>query len=251
MARPDEPLLLGVRHHGPGSARAVRAVLDAYEPPAVLIEGPPEADALAPLVCEEGMRPPVALLAHVAGSRRARPSGRWPSSPRSGWLSAGRWSAGFRSASSISRRLMCWPGRSPAVAGHRRTAAPGAAGHRAVRPARRPRAAPGARAGRAGRTTVVRMATARAATGPRVVQAVPVLRVLRVLRGYPAGRDPAVPVPPVGTVLPVARGSPRFRAVRRGRRVRTAPGLPPVLRARPVPPPRPVRPRAPGRRLTR
>ncbi|MFI1952154.1 DUF5682 family protein [Streptomyces xinghaiensis] len=67
MARPDEPLLLGVRHHGPGSARAVRAVLDAYEPPAVLIEGPPEADALAPLVCEEGMRPPVALLAHVAG----------------------------------------------------------------------------------------------------------------------------------------------------------------------------------------
>ncbi|WP_095756968.1 DUF5682 family protein [Streptomyces xinghaiensis] len=67
MARPDEPLLLGVRHHGPGSARAVRAVLDACEPPAVLIEGPPEADALAPLVCEEGMRPPVALLAHVAG----------------------------------------------------------------------------------------------------------------------------------------------------------------------------------------
>ncbi|MBQ0986070.1 hypothetical protein KBZ10_16400 [Streptomyces sp. F63] len=67
MARPDEPLLLGVRHHGPGSARAVRAVLDAYAPPAVLIEGPPEADGLAPLVCEEGMRPPVALLAHVAG----------------------------------------------------------------------------------------------------------------------------------------------------------------------------------------
>ncbi|WP_051722441.1 DUF5682 family protein [Streptomyces albus] len=67
MARPDEPLLLGVRHHGPGSARAVRAVLDACEPSAVLIEGPPEADGLAPLVCEEGMRPPVALLAHVAG----------------------------------------------------------------------------------------------------------------------------------------------------------------------------------------
>ncbi|MYZ09472.1 hypothetical protein GT028_19155, partial [Streptomyces sp. SID2999] len=40
------PLLLGVRHHGPGSARAVRAALDAAAPGVVLIEGPPEADAL-------------------------------------------------------------------------------------------------------------------------------------------------------------------------------------------------------------
>lgn len=36
------PLLLGVRHHGPGSARAVRAALEAARPSAVLIEGPPE-----------------------------------------------------------------------------------------------------------------------------------------------------------------------------------------------------------------
>ncbi|HEY5834350.1 hypothetical protein, partial [Streptomyces sp.] len=42
-------VLLGVRHHGPGSARAVRAALDAYRPQAVLIEGPPEADALTAL----------------------------------------------------------------------------------------------------------------------------------------------------------------------------------------------------------
>ncbi|WP_442816526.1 DUF5682 family protein [Streptomyces sp. NBC_01304] len=34
-------------------------------PRVVLIEGPPEADALTALVAEEGMRPPVALLAHV------------------------------------------------------------------------------------------------------------------------------------------------------------------------------------------
>ncbi|MBO8195204.1 hypothetical protein ITI46_26650 [Streptomyces oryzae] len=59
------PLLMGVRHHGPGSARAVGAVLEAYEPRVVLIEGPPEGDAVAELAGEEGMVPPVALLAHA------------------------------------------------------------------------------------------------------------------------------------------------------------------------------------------
>ncbi|MEU9285899.1 DUF5682 family protein [Streptomyces sp. NPDC048275] len=59
------PLLLGVRHHGPGSARAVRAALEAAAPRIVLIEGPPEADALIPLAAHQDMRPPVALLAHV------------------------------------------------------------------------------------------------------------------------------------------------------------------------------------------
>ncbi|KOG34086.1 DUF5682 family protein [Streptomyces resistomycificus] len=59
------PLLLGVRHHGPGSARAVRAALDAARPRVVLIEGPPEADVLIPLAADEDMRPPVALLAHA------------------------------------------------------------------------------------------------------------------------------------------------------------------------------------------
>ncbi|MFF4837682.1 DUF5682 family protein [Streptomyces sp. NPDC001315] len=63
-ARPG-PLLLGVRHHGPGSARAVRAALEAARPGVVLIEGPPEADALIPLAADEDMRPPVALLAHA------------------------------------------------------------------------------------------------------------------------------------------------------------------------------------------
>ncbi|MFI8201833.1 DUF5682 family protein [Streptomyces sp. NPDC085937] len=59
------PLLLGVRHHGPGSARAVRAALDGVRPRVVLIEGPPEADPLIPPAAEEDMRPPVALLAHA------------------------------------------------------------------------------------------------------------------------------------------------------------------------------------------
>ncbi|MEU4109020.1 DUF5682 family protein [Streptomyces sp. NPDC027717] len=59
------PLLLGVRHHGPGSARAVRAALDAAAPAVVLIEGPPEADPLIPLAADPALRPPVALLAHA------------------------------------------------------------------------------------------------------------------------------------------------------------------------------------------
>ncbi|MFB0616819.1 DUF5682 family protein [Streptomyces sp. AGS-58] len=59
------PLLLGVRHHGPGSARAVRTALDAARPDVVLIEGPPEADTLIPLAADPGLRPPVALLAHA------------------------------------------------------------------------------------------------------------------------------------------------------------------------------------------
>ncbi|MGW6397043.1 DUF5682 family protein [Streptomyces sp. NPDC055134] len=63
--RGQGPLLLGVRHHGPGSARAVRAALDAAGPSVVLVEGPPEADALVALAADEGMVPPVALLAHV------------------------------------------------------------------------------------------------------------------------------------------------------------------------------------------
>ncbi|MFF0623124.1 DUF5682 family protein [Streptomyces sp. NPDC004296] len=59
------PVLLGVRHHGPGSARAVRAALEQCTPRAVLIEGPAEADDLVPLAAHPEMRPPVALLAHA------------------------------------------------------------------------------------------------------------------------------------------------------------------------------------------
>ncbi|MFF3420161.1 DUF5682 family protein [Streptomyces sp. NPDC002698] len=65
IVRGPGPSLLGVRHHGPGSARAVRAALEAAAPRVVLIEGPPEADALVPLAADKDMRPPVALLAHV------------------------------------------------------------------------------------------------------------------------------------------------------------------------------------------
>ena len=56
--------VLGVRHHGPGSARAVTAALDDLQPDRVLIEGPPEADALVSLVADPDLIPPVALLAY-------------------------------------------------------------------------------------------------------------------------------------------------------------------------------------------
>ncbi|MER8184038.1 DUF5682 family protein [Kitasatospora sp. NPDC094015] len=61
----DGPTLLGIRHHGPGSARAVAAALAQLRPDAVLIEGPPEADPLVALAAEKDLVPPVALLAHV------------------------------------------------------------------------------------------------------------------------------------------------------------------------------------------
>ncbi len=54
--------ILGIRHHGPGSARAVRAALAEIKPDAVLIEGPPEGDTLTGLV--GALEPPVALLAY-------------------------------------------------------------------------------------------------------------------------------------------------------------------------------------------
>ncbi|AWI88295.1 hypothetical protein C0214_08535 [Methylobacterium sp. DM1] len=56
--------LFGIRHHGPGSARSLRAALEAFTPDCLLIEGPPDADALIPLAAREGMAPPVALLVY-------------------------------------------------------------------------------------------------------------------------------------------------------------------------------------------
>lgn len=64
--------VLGIRHHGPGSARLVRAALGELMPTAVLIEGPPELDAVAPLAREYSMKPPVAGLVYaVEEPRRA------------------------------------------------------------------------------------------------------------------------------------------------------------------------------------
>ena len=61
----DRIHLFGIRHHGPGSAASLVAALDALQPQAVLIEGPPEGDALISYAAAPNMRPPVALLAYA------------------------------------------------------------------------------------------------------------------------------------------------------------------------------------------
>jgi Family of unknown function (DUF5682) len=59
--------VFGIRHHGPGSARSLRAALARLRPDIVLVEGPPEADGLLELAADDQMQPPVALLGYVAG----------------------------------------------------------------------------------------------------------------------------------------------------------------------------------------
>jgi Family of unknown function (DUF5682) len=63
-------VVLGVRHHGPGSARSVVAELDRVKPEVVLIEGPADAGEMLALAADPGMVPPVALLAYAPDSPR-------------------------------------------------------------------------------------------------------------------------------------------------------------------------------------
>ncbi len=68
VGHPSERVrVFGIRHHGPGSARALVRALDDLKPDIVLIEGPPEADAIVDLAGDPGMTPPVALLAYAPG----------------------------------------------------------------------------------------------------------------------------------------------------------------------------------------
>ena len=57
--------IFGVRHHGPGCARSLRGALESLEPDIVLVEGPPDAQDILPLLTSQGMRPPVAMLIYV------------------------------------------------------------------------------------------------------------------------------------------------------------------------------------------
>ena len=66
----SETRLFGIRHHGPGSARSLERALAGFRPDAVLIEGPPDADALLPLAAHAGLEPPVALLVYVPDQAR-------------------------------------------------------------------------------------------------------------------------------------------------------------------------------------
>lgn len=57
-------LVLGIRHHGPGSTRSMIKALEAYQPDIILIEGPPDADGLIEYVRNPKLEPPVALLVY-------------------------------------------------------------------------------------------------------------------------------------------------------------------------------------------
>ena len=76
----------GLRARGAGRARACA------RPRPCSIEGPPEADALVALAADEGMRPPVALLAHVVDEPGR--SAFWPLAEFSPEWVAIRWALG-------------------------------------------------------------------------------------------------------------------------------------------------------------
>lgn len=56
--------VLGIRHHGPGSARNVKAFLEEIKPDIVLVEGPPEGDAILEYATHKDLKPPVAMLCY-------------------------------------------------------------------------------------------------------------------------------------------------------------------------------------------
>jgi hypothetical protein len=64
MASTSQLKIYGIRHHGPGSAKSLIKSLEAWQPDALLIEGPPDADNMIRHVGNEGMKPPVALLVY-------------------------------------------------------------------------------------------------------------------------------------------------------------------------------------------
>ena len=91
-AAPAPPVrVLGVRHHGPGSARALAAALEDYRPDCVLVEGPADADDLLTWVGAPGMEPPVALLAWKADEPSV--ASFWPLAVFSPEWQALRWAA--------------------------------------------------------------------------------------------------------------------------------------------------------------
>lgn len=56
--------ILGIRHHGPGSAKNVKAFLEQVKPDIVLVEGPPDADGILQWADKKALKPPVAILCY-------------------------------------------------------------------------------------------------------------------------------------------------------------------------------------------
>jgi len=87
----DRIAVLGIRHHGPGSARSVLAELDRLQPAMVLIEGPADAAPVLPVAADPGLVPPVALLAYAPDAPRV--SAFWPYAVFSPEWQALQWAA--------------------------------------------------------------------------------------------------------------------------------------------------------------
>lgn len=60
----SEIRVFGIRHHGPGSSKSLLAALEQFSPDIILIEGPPEADAVLEMVGHKEIEAPVALLVY-------------------------------------------------------------------------------------------------------------------------------------------------------------------------------------------
>lgn len=61
----DSVHFFGIRHHGPGCARSLLQALEQLQPDCLLVEGPPEGEALLPMLQSADLRPPVAMLVYM------------------------------------------------------------------------------------------------------------------------------------------------------------------------------------------
>jgi len=64
--------ILGIRHHGPGSARSVCNALASIQPDCILIEGPPDANTIIAQLQHADFKPPVALLLNTPIQKEVR-----------------------------------------------------------------------------------------------------------------------------------------------------------------------------------
>jgi len=62
--------VFGIRHHGPGSAWSLRTALEGLRPDVILVEGPPDAAGVLPLLMEPDMVFPVAILIYAPDNPR-------------------------------------------------------------------------------------------------------------------------------------------------------------------------------------
>ena len=67
------PYILGIRHHGPGSARSVLNALEQIQPDCILIEGPPDANDRIQQIDHVDVSPPIALLINTRIQKEERP----------------------------------------------------------------------------------------------------------------------------------------------------------------------------------